>query len=195
MIEILKCNKKMILIVGLGNPGLKFKNTRHNFGFEIVNFIKKQSDFSVWQNKKKLKAKVSQGEIDNQKIILAKPQTFMNSSGQAVKYLVKFYKISLKNLWIIHDDLDLELGKIKIKKDSRSAGHKGIQSIIDELGTKDFNRLKIGIGPKPIKIDSKKFVLQKFSKNEKEILSEKKEKAFIALLSQLNGKDTNNRYK
>jgi PTH1 family peptidyl-tRNA hydrolase len=185
----------MILIVGLGNPGLKFKNTRHNFGFEIVNFIKKQSDFSVWQNKKKLKAKVSQGEIDNQKIILAKPQTFMNSSGQAVKYLVKFYKISLKNLWIIHDDLDLELGKIKIKKDSRSAGHKGIQSIIDELGTKDFNRLKIGIGPKPIKIDSKKFVLQKFSKNEKEILSEKKEKAFIALLSQLNGKDTNNRYK
>ena len=185
----------MILIVGLGNPGLKFKNTRHNLGFEILNLIKKQNDFSVWQNKKKLKAKVSQGEINNQKIILAKPQTFMNSSGQAVKFLIKFYKIPLKNLWVIHDDLDMELGKIKIKKDSRSAGHKGIQSIIDELGTKNFNRLKIGIGPRPIKIDSKKFVLQKFAKNEKEILKKTKEKASILLLEQLNGRDKNNRHK
>lgn len=175
----------MILIVGLGNPGLKFKNTRHNLGFEIVNIIKKEGDFSIWQNKKKLKTKISQGKINNQKIILAKPQTFMNSSGQAVIRLVKFYKMPLKNLWIIHDDLDMELGKIKIKKDSRSAGHKGIQSIINELGTKNFNRLKIGIGPKPIKIDSKKFVLQKFSKNEKEILEKTKKQANPLLLEQL----------
>jgi PTH1 family peptidyl-tRNA hydrolase len=195
MIETIRYNKKMILIIGLGNPGLKFKNTRHNLGFEIVDMIKKESCFSVWQNKKKLKAKISQGEINNQKIILAKPQTFMNSSGQAVKFLMKFYKIPLKNLWIIHDDLDLGLEKIKIKKNSRSAGHKGIQSIINELGTKNFNRLKIGIGPKPIKIDAKKFVLQKFNKQEKEILSEKKEKAAIILLAQLNGKNTKNRYK
>jgi len=167
----------MILIIGLGNPGLKFKNTRHNLGFEIVDIIKKENGFSIWQNKKKLKAKISQGKIDNQKIVLAKPQTFMNLSGQAVKSLMKFYKIPLKNLWVIHDDLDLELGKIKIKNDSRSAGHKGIQSIIDELGTKNFNRLKIGIGPRPIEIDSKKFVLQKFFKNEKGILEETKKAA------------------
>jgi PTH1 family peptidyl-tRNA hydrolase len=185
----------MILIIGLGNPGLKFKNTRHNLGFEIINLIKKQGCFSIWQNKKKLKEKISQGEIDEQKIILAKPQTFMNSSGQAVSHLIKFYKIPLKNLWIIHDDLDLELGKIKIKENSRSAGHKGVQSIIDELGTKNFNRLKIGIGPKPIKIDVKKFVLQKFSKQEKEILEETKKEATDILLAQLNGKDTKNRHK
>jgi len=195
MIETIRYNIKMILIVGLGNPGLKFKNTRHNLGFEIVNLIKKENDFSIWQNKKNLKAKISQGEIDNQKIILAKPQTFMNSSGQAVSRLIKFYKIPLKNLWIIHDDLDMELGKIKIKKNSRSAGHKGIQSIIDELRTKNFNRLKIGIGPKPIKIDAKKFVLQKFSKQEKEILEETKKEAGILLLEQLNGRNKNNRYK
>ena len=175
----------MILIIGLGNPSLKFKNTRHNLGFEIVNLIKKERIFSVWQNKKNLKAKISQGEIDNQKIILAKPQTFMNSSGQAVSRLIKFYKIPLKNLWVIHDDLDMELGKIKIKEDSRSAGHKGIQSIIDELGTKNFNRLKIGIGPKPIKIDAKKFVLQKFTKQEKEILEKTKKEAVVTLSSAL----------
>lgn len=176
----------MILIIGLGNPGLKFKNTRHNLGFKIVNIIKKESNFSVWQNKKNLKAKISQGEINNQKIILAKPQTFMNSSGQAARHLINFYKIPLENLWIIHDDLDLELGKIRIKKDSGSAGHKGIQSIINELGTKNFNRLKIGIGPKPAKIDTKKFVLQKFSKNEKEILEETKEESTQVLLEELN---------
>jgi len=176
----------MILIVGLGNPGRKFKSTRHNLGFEIVNLIKKQGDFSVWQNKKKLKSKVSQGKIDNQKIILAKPQTFMNQSGQAVKLLAKFYKIPLKNLWVIQDDLDLEIGKIKIKKNSGSGGHKGIQSIIDELRTKNFNRLKIGIGPKPFRIDSKKFVLQKFNKTETEILKETKKEATHTLQKELN---------
>ncbi len=170
----------MLLIIGLGNPGRKFKSTRHNLGFEIINLIKKQGNFSVWQNKKKLKSKISRGKIGERKIILAKPQTFMNQSGQAVKLLIKFYKIPLKNLWIIQDDLDLETGKIKIKKNSGSGGHKGIQSIIDELGIKNFNRLKIGIGPKPIKIDSKKFVLQKFTKSEKEIFT-RGQSPFLAL--------------
>ncbi|MEA3452950.1 MAG: aminoacyl-tRNA hydrolase [Patescibacteria group bacterium] len=180
----------MILIVGLGNPGLKFKNTRHNLGFDIVNIIKKQGVFSAWQDKKKLKAKISQGEINNQKIILAKPETFMNLSGESVSRLIKFYKIPLKNLWVIHDDLDMELGKIKIKINSRSAGHKGVQSIIDQLIKKNFNHLKIGIGPRPIKIDAKKFVLKKFSKEEKKILCEKKKSAATMLLEQLNGKNT-----
>ena len=182
----------MFLIVGLGNPGLKFKNTRHNLGFDIVNLIKKQESFSAWQNKKKLKVKISQGVIGEKDIILAKPQTFMNLSGQAVKQLIKFYKIPLENLWVIHDDLDLEIGKIKIKKDSRSAGHKGVQSIIDELGTKNFNRLKIGIGPKPMEADSKKFVLQKFNKNEKEILKGVKQKVIIKVLDLFDGKYKNN---
>jgi len=187
-----KWNITMFLIVGLGNPGLKFKNTRHNLGFDIVNLIKKQEHFSAWQNKKKLKAKISQGVIEGKDIILAKPQTFMNLSGQAVKQLIKFYKIPLKNLWVIHDDLDLEIGKIKIKKDSRSAGHKGVQSIIDELGTKNFNRLKIGVGIRPIKIDGKKFVLQKFNKNEKEVLKETKQKIIIKVLDLFDGEYKNN---
>jgi len=175
----------MILIIGLGNPGTKYKNTPHNLGFEIVNLIKKEGSFSVWKNKAKLKAKISQGEINNQKIILAKPQTFMNSSGQVVSHLIKFYKIPLKNLWVIHDDLDMELGKIRIKKDSKSAGHKGVQSIIDELGTKNFNRLKIGIGPKPIKINSKKFVLQKLPKEKQEKMAQAKEKAALLLIKNI----------
>ena len=175
----------MILIIGLGNPGLKFKNTPHNLGFEIVDFIKKEADFSIWQNKKNLKAKISQGEINEQKIILAKPQTFMNQSGEAVNLLKNFYKIPLKNIWVIHDDLDLELGKIKIKENSRSAGHKGVQSIIDELGTKNFNRLKIGIGPKPIKIDSKKFVLQKFPKEKQKGIAQAKENATLFLIKNI----------
>jgi len=177
----------MILIIGLGNPGLKFKSTRHNLGFELVNYIKRQGGFSAWQNKKRLKAKISQGKIDNKKVILAKPQTFMNQSGQAVKLLVKFYKIPLKNLWVVHDDLDLVFGKMRVKKNSRAAGHKGVQSIIDELGTKNFNRLKVGIGPKQSKINSKKFVLQKFGKKEQKELRRIKEKTTAFLQEQING--------
>ena len=175
----------MILIVGLSNPSLKFKNTRHNLGFEILNLIRKENGFSAWQNKKKLKAKISQGEINNQGIILAKPQTFMNQSGQAVKELIKFYKIPLKNLWVVQDDLDLEIGKTRIKKDSRSAGHRGIQSTIDETGSKDFNRLKIGIGHKNPRIHAKKFVLQKFSKTERKIVEKAKKEVSQLLREEL----------
>lgn len=179
----------MILIIGLGNPGLKFKNTRHNLGFEIVNRLKKKGAFSAWQNKKRLKAKISHGKIENQKIILAKPQTFMNQSGRAVNHLMKFYKIPLKNLWVVYDDIDLVLGKIKIKKKSRSGGHKGVQSIIDELGTKSFSRLKIGVGLKQPKIDSKKFVLQKLTKSEREVLKTSQKESVVILLTELNSKD------
>ncbi len=176
--------QKMILLVGLGNPGLKFKNTRHNLGFEILNFFKK-NNFSDWENKKKLKTKISQNKVNNQKIILAKPQTFMNQSGQAVSHLIKFYKIPLKNLWVIHDELYLSLGEIKIKKNSGAGGHKGVQSIINELGSKNFNRLKIGIGPKQPEIDLKKFVLQKFTKDEQKKLEQIKEEIDQTLFSNL----------
>lgn len=171
----------MILIVGLGNPGRKFKNTRHNLGFKMIDLIKKQGSFSLWQNKKKLRAKIAKGKIGRQKIILAKPQTFMNQTGVAVKALKNLYKIPLKNIWLIHDDLDLALGKIRIKKNSTASGHKGVQSVIDELGSKNFHRLKIGIGPRPKK-DVKKFVLEKFLKKELKDLEPVKKQANNILL-------------
>ncbi len=176
----------MILIVGLGNPGLKFKNTRHNIGFEILDQIRKNGDFSVWENKKRLKTKLCIGEYGDKKLILAKPQTFMNNSGEAVKPLTAFYKISPDELWIVHDDIDLEFGKIRIKNESGSGGHKGIESIISLLGNKNFKQLKIGILNKAkSKIDTKKFVLQKFTKEESKQLKNIKEEAIISLFSSL----------
>jgi PTH1 family peptidyl-tRNA hydrolase len=179
----------MIIIVGLGNPGKKFEKTRHNLGFLIIENLKlKIENFSDWRYEKKFKAEISRGKIDNQKVILAKPQTFMNESGKAVKLLTKTYTLDPKNLIVFHDDLDLPLGKIKIVKNRGSAGHKGVQSIIDELGTKNFVRFRIGIRPKEkirigafafreakgraIAFRMQNFVLEKFSKDEEKILKE-----------------------
>ena len=156
----------MILIVGLGNPGRKFQKTRHNVGFWVIDELAKQK---------------------TRKFIIAKPQTFMNNSGKAVKALIKFYKIKLENLWVIHDDIDLPLGEFRISKGRGSAGHKGVQSIINELKTKDFNRLRIGICPqtgKPKEIE--KFVLQNFTKEEEKTLKELIPKIADLLKSEVN---------
>ena len=135
----------MILIVGLGNPGKKYKNTRHNIGFRIVDELTKELS-----------------SLKRRGVILAKPKTFMNLSGKAVKSLIKKYKIPTANLWVIHDDIDLPLGKIRIVKNRGAAGHKGVESIIKELGTKNFVRFRIGICPKTGKPKNiEKFVLQK----------------------------------
>src|SRR3989344_3429851 len=144
----------MFLIVGLGNPGPKYENTRHNIGSRIIDELE---------------------PLNLKNVVLIKPTTFMNESGKAVKKLIQHLKSNNQNLIIIHDDIDLPLGKIKISIDSGSAGHKGVQSIIDTLGTKDFTRVRIGIRPEPYNLQPKtldRFVLQKFSKNEKEILKE-----------------------
>ena len=138
----------MILIVGLGNPGKKFQKTRHNLGFQVVDEL---------------------GFLKDKKIILTKPKTFMNLSGKAVKSLITKYKVPLLNLWVIHDDIDLPLGKIRISKGRGAAGHKGAESIIKELRTKNFVRFRIGICPKTGKPKNpEKFVLQKFNKDEEE---------------------------
>ena len=186
---MLEClNVQMIIVVGLGNLGKKFEKTRHNVGFMIVESLKlKVKSFSNWKNNKKLLSEISRGEIAGQKVILAKPQTFMNESGKSVKILTNHFlsirnnsamaRISrmFKNLWVIHDDIDLPIGKIKIIKNRGAAGHKGVQSIIDELGTKNFIRFRIGIKPKTYNLTPKtldEFVLQKFNKKEEKILKE-----------------------
>jgi PTH1 family peptidyl-tRNA hydrolase len=151
----------MILIVGLGNPGKKYEKTRHNLGFRVVDEL---------------------GFLNREKIVLVKPKTFMNLSGKTVKSLIKKYKMPIINLWVAHDDIDIPLGKIRISKGRGAAGHKGVESIIKELGTKNFIRFRIGILPKTGKPKKpEKFVLQKFNKNEERIVKEVIEKAMKAI--------------
>ena len=157
----------MILIVGLGNPGEKYEKTRHNLGFLAVDEFQRNNNFPEFSFSKKFQAEISEGIINNEKVVVAKPQTFMNLSGMAVRALIRNYKLESKNLIIIHDDIDLPSGKIRIVKNRGAGGHKGVESIIHELKTKDFLRFRIGIYPKKTKPrNSEKFVLQKFTKEE-----------------------------
>src|SRR4030042_3170609 len=154
----------MTLIVGLGNPGKQYDKTRHNIGFKAIEEIAKIFDFPAFTAKSIFKAEISKGIYNKKNIVLAKPKTFMNLSGQAVKLLIKSFKT--KELIVIHDDIDIPLGKIRIANNRGAANHNGVESIIKELKTKNFIRLRIGIKPK-IKIKAlDRFVLQKFNKEE-----------------------------
>jgi len=162
---------KTILIVGLGNPGKEYEKTRHNAGFMFVDYFREkfrdEFSFSDWKIKKKMNAEISVGKFDEKKIILAKPQTFMNLSGEAVRAVLKYYKVKLSNLIVVHDEIDLLLGKYKFSTNSSSAGHQGAQNVIDALGTKDFMRVRIGIDNRVgKKIPTEKYVLGKFTSNE-----------------------------
>lgn len=155
----------MKLVVGLGNPGREYKNTRHNIGFMILdNYLGKVN----W--KTKMESYFYNLKKNNDEIIFIKPLTYMNLSGLSVRKIVDFYKIPISNILIIQDDLDLDVGKFKVKKNSSSGGHNGIKSIISELNTEAFGRLKVGIG-KNSRIPIDKYVLSKFTKEELEILN------------------------
>ncbi len=159
-----------MIIVGLGNPGKKFKNTRHNVGFEVIDQLAKKLEIKNWKKNKKANCFYFKF---NEKIELVKPLTYMNNSGQTVKYIQKKHNLKSKDIIVIHDDIDIPLGKIKISEGSGAAGHKGVQSIIDAIGTKDFKRIRIGILPekgKPLEIE--RFVLKRFTKKEKGIIKE-----------------------
>ena len=164
--------QKTVLIVGLGNPGQDYCRTRHNMGFMVVDaFVEKHNfgDFAMVEDN----AMVSVGEFGGKTVILAKPQTFMNKSGIAAKRLAKRYSLfknkKFDNLWVINDDLDIPLGKIKISQNRNAAGHKGAQSIIDQMKTKNFVRFRVGIAPHTAtlkKIPGDKLVLKKISPKE-----------------------------
>lgn len=159
----------MILIIGLGNPGKKYQKTRHNIGFQVINEFAKENDFPSFEFNKYCYADISKKDD----IILAKPKTFMNLSGKAVKSLTNKYKVPLFNLWVIHDDIDLPLEKIRISKNRGAAGHKGVESIIHELKIKNFVRLRIGIINRELRIkNAEKFVLEKFTEREEKIVKE-----------------------
>jgi len=156
----------MNLIIGLGNPGEKYINTRHNVGKMIIN--KLADDFKVGlKQKPNFSAELEIIKLDKEKNILANSLTFMNDSGWSVRAIAVFYKISPENIWIIHDDFDIQLGEIKESFDSSSAGHNGIKSIIQELGTQKFHRIRVGIKPtEETQIPLEKFVLEKFKETE-----------------------------
>ena len=168
---------KTILIAGLGNPGKKYAHTRHNVGFVFADYFfekfHEEFGFSDWKLDKKLKSEISIGKIGKEKIILLKPQTFMNLSGEAVAAAKKYYKVKIDNIIIAHDDIDLLLGKYKISVASSSAGHNGAQNIIDILGTKNFGRLRIGTENRTdkTKIPTEEYVLGKFTAAEMKIIS------------------------
>ncbi|MFH0853975.1 MAG: aminoacyl-tRNA hydrolase [bacterium] len=163
----------MRLIAGLGNPGIKYNLTRHNTGFFVIEELAKIYNLN-FKNEPKFQSYTTEAKIDNKKIIFSMPLTYMNNSGMSVSRLAKFYKISFENIIVIHDDIDLPFGKIRISFGASSGGHNGVESIIRDLGTKDFIRLRIGIGneiSQSRKILVEKFVLQKFLDNEKKLFS------------------------
>lgn len=168
----------MHLIIGLGNPGKEYADTRHNAGFLCLEYIREAWGFSPFQENTSFQAECSDGRIENEKILLARPLTFMNISGGATQRLAHFYKIDPKNIAVIHDDLDISLGDVRESFGSRSAGHNGVGDIIETLGTKDFLRFRIGIKTpeneteKTPPRDTAAFVLEPFPKDER-VLVEK----------------------
>ncbi len=153
----------MVLIVGLGNPGKKFENSRHNLGFKVIDAIKESYNFPSY--KKKFMGCLSVKKIFNTKIFLLKPHTYMNLSGNSVENIVNFHQIATENIIVFHDDIDMEFKKIRVKRNGGHGGHNGIRNIISRIG-KEFYRIKIGIKDEEINIDMKDFVLKKFSKSQ-----------------------------
>lgn len=158
------------LIIGLGNPGREYKDTRHNIGFMLIDLLAER--LNARGMKVQSKAIVISALYEERKIILAKPQTYMNLSGQSVQGLLNFYKIPFENLLVAHDDLDIPFGTIRIRPTGGPGGQRGMADTIEQLGTKDFPRLRLGIGRPPGRMQAKDYVLQNFSKDEQKLLPE-----------------------
>lgn len=168
-------NPEIFLIVGLGNPGRNYRNTRHNIGFMVID--KLASDLSCAMTKVQNKSIIGTCKIGESKVILAKPQTYMNLSGSSVSSLLKFYKVELSRLLLIHDDVDVPFTQIRMRPGGGSAGQKGAESTIQQLGSKAFPRLRMGIGQPPGRMDSADYVLQAFDKADEQVLKEFIERA------------------
>lgn len=160
----------MHLIVGLGNPGKEYERTRHNAGFLFLDYTRESWGFPKFSASAKWKGSVSEGLRNGGKVILLKPETYMNRSGESVRAVMDFYKISPAELVVIHDDLDVPAGSFKTTGSSRAAGHNGVADLIEKLGTQDFRRIRIGIGRPPENVPSDVFVLSPFSEEERQAL-------------------------
>jgi len=169
------------LIAGLGNPGRNYRKTRHNVGFMFLDRLSERLGFTF--TRMQSESLISDGRYKGLKIILAKPQTYMNNSGKAISGLANFYKLPLGNLLVVYDDVDLPFGTLRLRTEGGSGGHKGMRSIIDKLGTREFSRMRIGIGRPPGRMDAADYVLQDFTQTEIDILPEVLEHATDAALS------------
>lgn len=170
----------MFIIAGLGNPGLRYEGTRHNAGFAVIDALADKYHISV--DGRKARAYIGKGIIGGSKVILAKPQTYMNLSGESLRGLTDYYKIDVeRELLVIYDDISLSPGQIRIRKKGSAGGHNGIKNIIDHLGTQVFPRIKLGVGEKPREFDLADHVLSRFSKEERKQMEEGCEKAVSAV--------------
>ncbi|NMB27207.1 MAG: aminoacyl-tRNA hydrolase [Tissierellia bacterium] len=169
----------MFVVVGLGNPGKNHAGTRHNVGFDTIDLLGYRNNIKI--SKIKFKSVYGEGSIGREKVILLKPQTYMNNSGMAVLDLYKFYKLPIENIIIIVDDIDIEFGTIRIRKQGSAGSHNGLKSIIYNLNRDDFPRVKIGIGEKKQGQDLADFVLSRFSKDERVVIDETITEAALAI--------------
>lgn len=160
----------MYLMIGLGNPGSRYARTRHNIGFMVLEKIADQWKISLTQ--KSFDALWNRGKINNVSVLLAMPQTYMNLSGKSVGRLMAYYKVDIDHVIVIHDDLDLPFGTIRLKKGGGDAGHKGLKSVVTSLGSADFLRIRMGIGKPADKAGVENYVLQKFNQEEQVLLPE-----------------------
>lgn len=170
----------MYIIAGLGNPTKEYEHTRHNAGFDTIDMI--ADKYQIGMGEKKHKAIIGKGHIEGNKVILVKPQTYMNLSGESIREVVDYYKIDEESeLIVIYDDISLEPGKLRIRKKGSAGGHNGIKNIIAQLGTQNFYRVKVGVGEKPKGWDLADYVLGHYSKEESALMKEAFEKATDAV--------------
>lgn len=155
----------MFVVIGLGNPGKDYTNTRHNAGFDTIDILAKRNNISI--NKIKFKSVYGEGKIGNEKVMLVKPQTFMNNSGICVREIIQYYKLPVENIIIVVDDIDIDFASIRVKMKGSAGSHNGLKSIIYHLQDDQFPRVKIGVGKKYANQDLADFVLSRFSKEER----------------------------
>ncbi|MEG7529757.1 MAG: aminoacyl-tRNA hydrolase [Hungatella sp.] len=160
----------MYIIAGLGNPTKEYEKTRHNVGFSVIDLLADRMGIEVTERKHK--AFCGKGMLEGQKVVLAKPQTFMNLSGESIRAMMDFYKVLPEEILIIYDDISLEPGQLRIRGKGSAGGHNGIKNIISHLGTQEFLRIKVGVGEKPKGMDLADYVLSRFSKGEQVLMED-----------------------
>lgn len=174
----------MILIAGLGNPGKEYENTRHNAGFLVLDTLAQKLGADL--SERKHRALCGKAVIGGQKVILLKPQTYMNSSGESIRAAADYYKVPPEDILVVYDDISLAPGQLRIRAKGSAGGHNGIKSIIAHLGTQEFPRVKVGIGEKPPRMDLADYVLGHFSSGEKKIMEEVAKEAADAICEIVN---------
>ena len=178
---------KMFLIAGLGNPSSRYEKTRHNIGFDVIDAVSDRYNIEV--KEKKAKALCGSGFIEGQKVLLVKPQTYMNLSGDSISALMNFYKLDpARELIVIYDDISLDVGQLRIRKKGSAGGHNGIKNIIAHLGTQEFPRIKVGVGDKPPRMDLADYVLSRFSQGERRLVDEAAAESVEALALMVQGR-------